>query len=195
MVLQVRSGAKPTTRCAHECVYASQVQPWLESSATRILQRKRANGCELVHTCLVGWRFRDHEDGKKRNIYGGRAPLTAVSASTKSPPTYVPAFACRLSSWPAFSRTLGSSVAQSFGSSRSMTRGITASPCLLQSAFSAASSRSTIITREPAANIASVLANPMPDAAPVTTATCPSHSLAIGLCPCWAPCSRRQPIA
>src|SRR5260221_14714244 len=75
MVLQVRSGAKPTTRCAHECVYASQVQPWLESSATRILQRKRANGCELVHTCLVGWRFRDHEDGKKRNIYGGRAPL------------------------------------------------------------------------------------------------------------------------
>ena len=50
---------------------------------------------------------------------------------------------------------------------------ITASPCLLQSAFSAASSRSrsTITTREPAANIASVLANPMPDAAPVTTAT------------------------
>src|SRR5260370_20709505 len=71
MVLQVRSGAKPTTRCAHECVYASQVQPWLESSATRILQRKRANGCELVHTCLVGWRFRDHEDGKKRNFEAG----------------------------------------------------------------------------------------------------------------------------
>src|SRR6266481_3159169 len=93
---------------------------------------------------------------------------------------YVPAFACRMSSWPAFSRTLGSSVAQSFGSSRSMTRGITASPCLLQSAFSAASSRSTITTRDPAANIASVLANPMPDAAPVTAATLPSNSLAIG---------------
>jgi hypothetical protein len=62
-----------------------------------------------------------------------------------------------------------------------MTRGITASPCLLQSAFSAASSRSTITTREPAVNIASVLANPMPDAAPVTTATLPSNSLAIGL--------------
>ena len=60
-----------------------------------------------------------------------------------------------------------------------MTRGITASPCLLQSAVSAASSRSTITTREPAANIASVLANPMPDAAPVTTATLPSNSFAI----------------
>jgi hypothetical protein len=35
--------------------------------------------------------------------------------------------------------------------------------------------------REPAANIASVLANPMPDAAPVTAATLPSNSLAIGL--------------
>src|SRR6266481_8634866 len=73
MVLQVRSGAKPTTRCAHECVYASQVQPWLESSTTRILQRKRANGCELVHTCLVGWRFRDHEDGKKQNFEAHQA--------------------------------------------------------------------------------------------------------------------------
>jgi len=62
-----------------------------------------------------------------------------------------------------------------------MTSGITASPCLLQSAFSAASSRSTITTREPAANIASALANPMPDAAPVTAATLPSNSLAIGL--------------
>ena len=62
-----------------------------------------------------------------------------------------------------------------------MTSGITASPCLSQSAFSAASSRSTITTREPAANIASVLANPMPDAAPVTAATLPSNSFAIGL--------------
>src|SRR5258706_3334080 len=56
-----------------------------------------------------------------------------------------------------------------------------------QSAFSAASSRSTITTREPAANIASVLANPMPDAAPVTTATLPSNSLAIGLAVLIAP--------
>jgi len=32
-------------------------------------------------------------------------------------------------------------------------------------------------------NIASVLANPMPDAAPVTTATLPSNSLAICLPP------------
>ena len=71
-----------------------------------------------------------------------------------------------------------------------MTSGITASPCLLQSAFSAASSRSTITTREPAANIASVLANPMPDAAPVTTATLPSNSLAIGLPPCWVTTTR-----
>src|SRR3954454_17250901 len=86
-----------------------------------------------------------------------------------------------MSSWPAFSRTLGSSVAHSFGSSRSMTSGITASPCLLQGAFSAASSRSTITTREPAANIASVLDNPMPDAAPGTTAPLPSNSLSIGL--------------
>src|ERR1700677_2129986 len=60
-----------------------------------------------------------------------------------------------------------------------MTSGITAWPCLLQSAASAASSRSTITTREPAANIASALANPMPDAAPVTTATLPSNSLPI----------------
>ena len=57
-----------------------------------------------------------------------------------------------------------------------MTSGITASPCLSRSAFSAASSRSTITTRAPAASIASVLANPMPDAAPVTTATLPSSS-------------------
>ncbi|MGY4349392.1 hypothetical protein ACVWXM_005885 [Bradyrhizobium sp. GM7.3] len=103
-----------------------------------------------------------------------------VSASTRSPPTYVPAFACRISSWPACSRTRGSTVAQSFGSSRSMSSGITASPCLSRSAFSAASSRSTITTRAPAASIASVLANPMPDAAPVTAATLPSNSLAMG---------------
>jgi hypothetical protein len=62
-----------------------------------------------------------------------------------------------------------------------MTSGITVLPYFLQSVFSAASSRSTITTREPAANIASVLANPMPDAAPVTTATLPSNSLAICL--------------
>ena len=41
------------------------------------------------------------------------------------------------------------SVAQSFGSSRSMTSGITASPSLSRSLFSAASSRSTITTRAP----------------------------------------------
>jgi hypothetical protein len=40
-------------------------------------------------------------------------------------------------------------------------------------------------TREPAANIASALANPIPEAAPVTTATLPSNSLAIVLSPCW----------
>src|ERR1035437_3217656 len=61
---------------------------------------------------------------------------------------------------------------------RSTTSGVTASPCFLQSAFSAASSRSIITTREPPANIASALANPMPDAAPVTTATLPSNSFA-----------------
>jgi hypothetical protein len=32
---------------------------------------QQANGCELVHTCLVGRRFRDHEDGKKRNFEAG----------------------------------------------------------------------------------------------------------------------------
>ena len=64
-----------------------------------------------------------------------------------------------------------------------MTSGITASPCLSLTAFSAASSRSTITTREPAANIASALANPMPDAAPVTAATLPSNSLAMGVSP------------
>jgi hypothetical protein len=62
-----------------------------------------------------------------------------------------------------------------------MTNGITASPCLLQSTFGAASSRSITTTREPAATMASVLANPMPDAAPVTAATLPSNSLAICL--------------
>ena len=54
-----------------------------------------------------------------------------------------------------------------------------ASPYLLESALSAVSLRSTITTREPAANIALALANPMPDAAPVTAATLPSNSLAI----------------
>ena len=46
--------------------------------------------------------------------------------------------------------------------------------------FQATVGSSIITTREPAVNIASVLANPMPDAAPVTAATLPSNSLAIG---------------
>ena len=54
-------------------------------------------------------------------------------------------------------------------------------PYLLQIACNATSSRSTITTRAPAADIASVLASPMPDAAPVTAATLPSNSLAIDL--------------
>jgi hypothetical protein len=32
---------------------------------------QQANGCELVHTCLGGRRFRDREDGKKRNFEAG----------------------------------------------------------------------------------------------------------------------------
>ena len=59
------------------------------------------------------------------------------------------------------------------------------SPCRRHAASSAASSRSISTTRAPAASMASVLARPMPDAAPVTAATLPSSSLAmIGLSSC-----------
>ena len=73
------------------------------------------------------------------------------------------------------------SAAQALGSSRSTTSGIIAAPSLSRSALSAASSRSAITTRAPAASIASALASPMPDAAPVTTATLPSKSFANSL--------------
>ena len=65
------------------------------------------------------------------------------------------------------------------GSSRSMTSGMACPPCLLHCAVKERSSRSTIATRAPAANMASALAGPMPDAAPVTTATLSSSSLAM----------------
>jgi len=72
-----------------------------------------------------------------------------------------------------------SSVAQSLGSSRSMTRGITArrACCRAPSALLVAVDHHHA---RACANIASVLAI-MPDAAPVTTATLPSNSLPLGV--------------
>src|SRR4051794_26788538 len=82
-----------------------------------------------------------------------------------------------MSSRPAASSTRGNRVAQSVGSSRSITTGMTASPCCSRRPASAAASRSIMTTRAPAASIAALLARPMPDAAPVTAATLPSSSL------------------
>ena len=68
-----------------------------------------------------------------------------------------------------------------------MTSGVAAAPCFWDSAFRAARSRSIIMTRAPAASIATALASPMPDAAPVTAATLPSNSPAIAHLPLWRP--------
>jgi hypothetical protein len=106
--------------------------------------------------------------------------IAPVSASTKPPPTYVPAFACRMSSACVLQNSRQQRCAV-FWVEQINDQRITAFPSLLHSAFNAASSRSTITTREPAASIASLLASPMPDAAPVTTATLPSSSFAIRL--------------
>ncbi len=105
--------------------------------------------------------------------------IASLVASTRSPPTYEPAFACRMSICPARPSTLGTSVAQAFASSRSITSGIAFLPRRSQSVARAAPSLSTSTTRAPAASMASVLARPTPDAAPVTTPTLPSRSFAI----------------